>query len=34
MGSVWAKAATSWLIALLYIWTLFAPVVFPDRFGV
>ena len=33
VGSMWAKAATSWLVALLFIWTLFAPVLMPDRFG-
>eukprot|EP01097_Dermamoeba_algensis_P001212 TRINITY_DN1459_c0_g1_i2.p2 TRINITY_DN1459_c0_g1~~TRINITY_DN1459_c0_g1_i2.p2 ORF type:complete len:166 (-),score=44.51 TRINITY_DN1459_c0_g1_i2:134-631(-) len=31
MVSVWIKIATSWVVILLYIWTLFAPIVFPDR---
>lgn len=30
-GSVWAKMGTSWVVALLYIWTLVAPILFPDR---
>ncbi|KAG5456593.1 MAG: serine incorporator/TMS membrane protein, partial [Olpidium bornovanus] len=29
--SMWMKAASSWLVALLYLWTLVAPVLFPDR---
>ena len=29
--AMWIKAATSWLSALLYIWTLVAPLVMPDR---
>eukprot|EP00732_Lithocolla_globosa_P002028 Lithocolla_globosa_v1_NODE_1190_length_2778_cov_35.847977.p1 type:complete len:440 gc:universal NODE_1190_length_2778_cov_35.847977:1282-2601(+) len=31
-GSVWAKIVTSWLVLGLYLWTLMAPVLFPDRF--
>lgn len=29
--SVWAKVITSWLALLMYIWTLIAPIVLPDR---
>ncbi|XP_047336182.1 serine incorporator 3-like isoform X1 [Impatiens glandulifera] len=29
--SVWVKACTQWVTAALYIWTLVAPLVFPDR---
>ena len=32
-GSVWVKMCTSWVICLLYIWTLIAPVLMPDRFN-
>lgn len=33
--SSWIKIGTSWLVSILYIWTLVAPIVFPDRdFGV
>lgn len=31
MTSVWVKAASSWAVTLLYVWTLVAPVIFPDR---
>jgi len=31
MGSVWVKIISSWLSIFLYIWTLVAPVLFPDR---
>jgi len=31
MTSVWIKVASSWMVALLFIWSLVAPVVFPDR---
>jgi hypothetical protein len=30
-SAVWVKAATSWLCTLLYLWTLVAPLVLPDR---
>uniref|UniRef100_A0A0X3NJ34 Putative serine incorporator n=1 Tax=Schistocephalus solidus TaxID=70667 RepID=A0A0X3NJ34_SCHSO len=30
-ASVWVKAASSWCCIALYVWTLVAPVVFPDR---
>ena len=30
-GSFWVKATNSWLCVLLYIWTLIAPLLFPDR---
>jgi hypothetical protein len=29
--AVWIKIVTSWLTILLYVWTLLAPVVMPDR---
>ena len=29
--SFWISVSTSWVIAVLYIWTLFAPYFFPDR---
>jgi len=29
--SVWVKIISSWLTHLLYIWTLAAPILFPDR---
>lgn len=32
--SSWVKIASSWVCYLLYGWTLIAPVLFPDRFGV
>jgi len=31
MGSVWVKMISSWIAILLYLWTLLAPVMFPDR---
>jgi len=31
VGSVWVKIVSSWLVFLLYLWSLFAPVIFPDR---
>jgi len=31
VGSVWAKIISSWLVFLLYLWSLFAPLIFPDR---
>jgi len=30
-GSLWVKTVSSWLVILVFIWTLVAPVVFPDR---
>ena len=30
-GSVWAKIISSWLVFALYLWSLFAPLIFPDR---
>lgn len=32
--AVWVKVVSSWLCHLIYGWTLVAPVVMPDRFGV
>ncbi len=29
--SVWVKVVTQWCVAGLYIWTMVAPYVFPDR---
>jgi len=29
--SMWIKVGSQWLVALLYIWSLIAPLVFPDR---
>jgi len=31
MASVWVKMASSWLVLALYLWTVVAPVFFPDR---
>jgi len=33
IASTWAKMATSWLISVLYLWTLVAPILMPERFG-
>ncbi|KAJ3163030.1 hypothetical protein HDU86_002199 [Geranomyces michiganensis] len=33
MGAVWVKVVSSWIVLGLYGWTLFAPVLLPDRFG-
>jgi hypothetical protein len=30
-ASVWVQAVSSWLVMLLYFWTLVAPIVLPDR---
>ena len=30
-AAVWIKITSSWMGLLLYIWTLIAPVLFPDR---
>lgn len=29
---VWIKIVSAWLAVLLYLWTLVAPILFPDRF--
>ena len=31
MSAVWVKIVSSWLCAGIYIWTLMAPVLLPDR---
>jgi len=31
MGSVWVKVVSSWLVAILFAWSLIAPVVMPGR---
>jgi len=31
MAAVWVKIVSSWLAILLYMWTLLAPILFPDR---
>jgi len=31
MASVWVKAVSSWVVLLLYLWTVIAPLVFPNR---
>ncbi|TPX67577.1 hypothetical protein SpCBS45565_g03714 [Spizellomyces sp. 'palustris'] len=33
MGAAWVKVVSSWFVLLLYVWTLVAPVLLPDRFG-
>lgn len=30
-SSMWIKIISSWLCAILYTWTLVAPIVMPDR---
>jgi serine incorporator 1/3 len=30
-ASMWIKVASSWVVCLFYIWTLVAPLIFPDR---
>lgn len=30
-ASVWVKVVTGWVAILLYVWTIIAPVIFPDR---
>eukprot|EP01136_Pigoraptor_vietnamica_P000009 Opistho-1_new@24756 len=30
-ASVWVKVASGWVAVALYLWTLVAPVLFPDR---
>jgi len=29
--SVWVKIVSSWLTCLLYMWTIIAPIIFPER---
>jgi hypothetical protein len=29
--SVWVKIVSQWVTSVLYIWTMLAPMVFPDR---
>lgn len=31
MSAVWVKMVSSWLCCAIYVWTLIAPVVFPER---
>jgi len=31
MASVWVKVVSSWLVLVLYLWTIIAPIVLPDR---
>jgi len=31
MMSVWVKVVSSWITILLYIWTLIAPICYPER---
>jgi len=31
LASVWVKVVTSWICIGIYVWTLIAPIVFPDR---
>ncbi|KAJ3130390.1 hypothetical protein HK098_002619 [Nowakowskiella sp. JEL0407] len=31
MSAVWVKVISSWVVMLLYVWTLIAPLVLPDR---
>lgn len=30
--AVWVKMITSWIAVLMYLWTLVAPILLPDRF--
>lgn len=30
-SSVWVRAVTGWVTAALYVWSLVAPILFPDR---
>lgn len=32
-AAMWMRVVSSWMCMLLYIWSLLAPVFFPDRFG-
>jgi len=31
IAAVWVKAASSWIVILLFVWTMFAPILFPNR---
>lgn len=31
MAAVWVKVISSWLTVVLYVWTMIAPIIFPDR---
>jgi len=31
MAAVWVKVISSWITLLLFLWTMIAPVVLPDR---
>jgi len=31
MMSVWVKVVSSWITVILYVWTLIAPMCYPDR---
>ena len=31
VGSVWVKIVSSWLCFALYLWTILAPICFPNR---
>jgi len=31
LAAVWVKVVSSWICLGLYIWTLVAPILFPDR---
>jgi hypothetical protein len=31
MASVWVKIVSSWLCVGIYMWTIIAPMMFPDR---
>jgi len=31
MSAVWVKIISSWLCCAIYVWTLIAPVVLPER---
>ncbi|KAL7411390.1 serine incorporator/TMS membrane protein [Mrakia frigida] len=32
-GAMWMRIVSSWLAVALYLWSLYAPVILPDRFG-
>ena len=31
MGAVWVKIVSAWLCTAIYLWTLAAPILLPDR---
>jgi len=31
MTSTWVKIVSSWLTIIMYVWTLVAPIIFPER---